>query len=935
MADDERLREALVEIEQLREREAQSHRETRALLSGLECIHSDRTRADSIRALLKVITQALNCDHVMVFHNTDAGTQVTLADSPEFEGLAWETVGVPIDRGRRIVDVRTMISEDRDVPVPLRRFHSLLAEPIRILDGERDVLACLSTKTGLFTKRDAALLKRFCNIASEALAGLELEEHNAFLAAVIDGSSSAVAIGEVIDQKLSLTYVNKALEALNGFTTNEAIGRDDSLFWHGDSARLDQFQDCIATFGTGSFRLANRRKDKTPFWNEVSVSPILPNEGPITQVVLTQTDVTRQVKAELDRDEARNRLEAALSSTREGFLALDSDGTILFANARFEEFVNMYEINWGVGWQFTDIWSRYLMKSGVPKDIALEKAGEYLERLLTKARSLEVRLPDRRTVLVNEHPITGGGAVIVASDVTQLKATEKTLLQRVTAIEKVQDGIAITDQSGRLTYSNPSLLPLWDIEVAEDLFGRRWTEFYEPADIRTLLQHLPSNKSEGAAQSEMRRRGEEGQVHLVSLTQVADLGHVVTVHDITRRLKAERSRAVLRDRLQAAQRQEALGQMAAGLAHDFNNLLSAITGSANLITEDDDASDANKVAATRITTAGYRAAELVNKLLDLGASEKAKEEIDLRALMEEALEFARPSMRPGATLSADLGSTPVFSYSSRTDLLQMTLNLIMNALDALPAHGGEISLNLDLNPELPAVDTLQLGWIDPEYDYVRIDVKDTGSGIPADKIGDIFTAYFTTKGAQGTGLGLAVVSSVIKANDGGLRILSQEGTGTTFEIYWPLASNSKPLAEVPKVDEETIDLTGIPIIVVDDDPSVAQVIARRLELSGAEVAVLDDPDFVLEVISDDPDSWGCLITDYDMPGMNGGELVEKVGKISPDLPKIVVTALARRLQDPRINSNTVDALLAKPVEPSKLLSAIRTAIDRRHKQPEE
>ena len=936
MADDERLREALVELELLRKREAHSHRETQALLNGLECIHSDRGRAASIRALLKVVSETLECDHAFVMHSTPTGSRISLADSPDLEGLSWKPVGVPVDKSRRIVDVRTLISRENDVPCELRSFHSLLIEPIRITEGDTSALTCVSQKRGLFSKRDSRLFKRFCNIASQALAGLDLEEHNAFLAAVIAESSSSVAIGDIGNGKLSLSYVNKAFETLNGCSAAEVLGQNEQVFWSEDAPDLEEFRQCIIAGGTGTFRLPNQRQDNGKrFCNEIAVTPILTSDAPIRHVVLTQADVSQQVKAESERDEARKRLEAALSSTGEGFLAMDGDGKILFANKRFEEFVAMFRIAWGIGSHFTDIWTRYLMNSGIAKGEAQHKAEAYLQRLLTQARSLEVRLPDGRTVLVNERPVSGGGAVIVASDITPLKAAEQTLLQRAAAIENVQDGIAITDQHGRLNYANPQLTALWGMESVDDLFGRKWQEFYENSDAGALLRRHVGDQATSSARGELRCKGNAKEVHLVSLTLVADLGHVVTVHDMTERIEEERSRAVLRERLQAAQRQEALGQMAAGLAHDFNNLLSAITGSANLITEDETTSPSSRKAAGRIATAGYRAADLVNKLLDLGASEQAREEIDLRALLQEALDFARPSMRPGVRLTATLGDSAVRSYASRTDVLQLALNLIMNSLDALPAEGGEITLELDSAPDVPDGDILQLGRIDNEYDYAKISVRDTGSGIPARKINDIFGAYFTTKGDKGTGLGLAVVASVVKAIDGGLLVRSVEGSGTTFDIYWPLTAPATR-AETPDSSEGTLpDLDGLPILVVDDESAVAQVIARMLEKAGAEVSALDDPELALEVISDDPDSWGCLITDYNMPGVNGGELVDKTHAIAPDLPKIVVTALARRLHDPRITTQTVDAVLAKPVEPGKLLGTVHAAIERRRPQRED
>ena len=118
------------------------------------------------------------------------------------------------------------------------------------------------------------------------------------------------------------------------------------------------------------------------------------------------------------------------------------------------------------------------------------------------------------------------------------------------------------------------------------------------------------------------------------------------------------------------------------------------------------------------------------------------------------------------------------------------------------------------------------------------------------------------------------------------------------------------------------DLRGQTVIVVDDDRNVSEVIAGYLENCGAEVAICEDPRDALEAVQDNPESWSALITDYDMPNMNGGELVELVGRAAPDLKIFVVTALAKRLSDPRLSSQNVKRILGKPVNFKELTAAL-------------
>jgi len=387
-------------------------------------------------------------------------------------------------------------------------------------------------------------------------------------------------------------------------------------------------------------------------------------------------------------------------------------------------------------------------------------------------------------------------------------------------------------------------------------------------------------------------------------------------------LALENERARMRKLLDQAERQVSLFQVVAGLAHDFNNLLSTITGSASLITSDVDAISAH-TDAERISIAGQRAAELVNKFLEVSAPEQMNELVDLRLLLQESVDLAGSSMRASSTLTADFGAETVYVHTNQTDVLQVVLNLIVNAQDALGSDGGEIKVSLQQEYEIPAGPCFQHGKFHPDRSYVAIVVEDTGTGIPPDKLEGIFTPYMTTKGKDGTGLGLSIVASIVSANKGVICLCSTESLGTIFAIYWPIGAETQAL---PEISTENISLKNIPILMVDDQIGVARVHASILEREGAEVASCTDPNIALEAIIEDPDAWGCLITDYDMPDMNGGELIEKVRGIAPNLPIILVTAHSKSLNDPRVTRDSVDRILAKPVNAKTLVNAVSVAL---------
>ena len=218
--------------------------------------------------------------------------------------------------------------------------------------------------------------------------------------------------------------------------------------------------------------------------------------------------------------------------------------------------------------------------------------------------------------------------------------------------------------------------------------------------------------------------------------------------------------------MQLAQRREIIGQMAAGLAHDFNNLLATISGSATLIAEATPRGTVAGQGAERIIAASDQAAGLVKRLMTLGARPSAKAPLDLRGPVAEAAELIRASIRAPLTLSVSLPETPVTALADATDILQVILNLAINARDAMAGSPGNITLLLTPASAADLAGPFAIGAIDPSRSHVCLTVADTGPGIAATVLAEVFRPYFTTKGDKGTGLGLAVVSSVVTANGG-------------------------------------------------------------------------------------------------------------------------------------------------------------------------
>lgn len=914
MDDDERLREALIELEALRASEADQLRQTNALVTSMEALAKAESAIEGIEALIQSITEELSCEFVAVFRVVENGLAL---EFPRLQpDVHWET-HVLSKRSRRYVDVRDVPPIANSLPDRLSKWRSLLSIPVNTRIGPF-VLAAFAESQGFFRSSDSRLFERFSRIAIQALNRKMLEEKSAFLAAVINGSPASVAIADASDKALPLVFINDAFTELTGYSAGDVLGRNCRFLSAEppDSPSRTALREATQDLTGGQFTVLNRRKDGSEFWNDLRLFPIHDAGGTITNLVAVQTDATDRVEAERERDEARRRLEAALGATSEGFLVLGSDGDIRFANDSFRDFFSRS--------------AEFEQGEPIPRDVAIDtlgKAGEDVAETLAIARaevSREVRLADGRFVMVSARPVPGGGAVIAASDITRIKVTEAILRQRVAAIEMAQDGIAITDASDRVIYANPRLLGMWKLESEDSAVGRRWKHFYAKEASERFAAEGPNDLNRfGSWRGELEcEREGELRTHEVSLSRIPEVGTIMIVSDITDRVRGEEERHDLLKRLDRAEMQETFGQVSAGLAHDLNNLLSAIIGSASVISSQADLPENASSAARRIEEAGYRAADLVNALLDFGQRDKSAEPLDLRTVVRSSIDLARANLPAEVRMSTAVDGAPIQTVASQTDILQVVMNLLFNGIDAIGEESGEIRIALDSPAEQDDPTDVVFGKWRPDARYAVIEISDTGHGMDPKTASDMLRPYMTTKGNKGTGLGLAIVTSILKRNDGCLALDTEPGRGTRFTAYWRLDSPKKPQAVQSEATETT---AGLPVLVIDDDAEVARGITNILMAAGFEVAETETPEIGLETVSEDPESWGCIVSDYDMPGMNGGELVEALGDIAPGLPTIVVSALAKRLDDPRLLGANVRAVLSKPVRADILVSAVREA----------
>jgi signal transduction histidine kinase/ActR/RegA family two-component response regulator len=380
--------------------------------------------------------------------------------------------------------------------------------------------------------------------------------------------------------------------------------------------------------------------------------------------------------------------------------------------------------------------------------------------------------------------------------------------------------------------------------------------------------------------------------------------------------------------LEAAQEQAvqtaklgALGQMAGGVAHDFNNLLAAILGRAELLQRR--TSDPLVVQGLKIIQgAALDGAETVRRILGFARAkgEEQAEPVLIADLLQQVTEIARPRWKDeaqarGAQINVALSLEPAPPVrGNAAELREVFLNLMLNAVDAMPTGG---TVTLGVRP-LHAGD----GTSGVLGEAVECFVRDTGVGMSAEVRRRAFDPFFTTKGARGTGLGLSVVYGIVSRHGGRVRIDSHENVGTTVTVHLPVF-RGHPTIQPP--EPVPVEIPNARILVVDDEEVLAQMLADILRLDGGHtVEVMTDARAALERAGSDPPD--VLFTDLGMPVVSGWELAAHARALHPSLPVVLVTGWGHQLDPDRVRAAGVVGVIAKPYRIEDIRKALVSAL---------
>ena len=550
---------------------------------------------------------------------------------------------------------------------------------------------------------------------------------------------------------------------------------------------------------------------------------------------------------------------------------------------------------------------------------------------------------DQRPLLAQRHALQES-AVVLRQRNEDLLLSEKRM---AAIINSSLDAILCVDENQCITVFNPAATTLFECP-AEMAFGSKLGRFLPHVENALLAGISSSQTTLGEFQAttllgkdifveisvslERRLRARSPLIQPSMTTaelrsEYSPPGAVTTIfaRDLTAKKLAEARRVTLETQLRESQKMQAMGTMAGGIAHDFNNILSAILGNVDLAKQDTPQGAPARTSLQEIEKAGRRARDLVRQILTFSRNEAPKRiPIQLAEVVQETARLVRVTLPPLVDLKVVLDEVSFPVLADATQVEQALLNLCTNAILAVGSAKGAVTIDL-ASCELGQLLSGRVGL--PAAHYVTLRVTDTGRGMSSETMGRIFEPFFTTRVVgQGTGLGLSVVHGIMQTHQGAVDVQSAPGHGSVFTLYFPTTEEQPQAPVMEPLHTEPVQGNGRHVMYVDDDQALVFLIARVLTRKGFKVTTFSDPLEAKAALQDHPEAFDLLVSDYNMPGYSGIDLLRDAKRIRPDLP----VALASGYVTPELEQSAIQegasALIYKPNDVNEFCETVQRLV---------
>ena len=466
---------------------------------------------------------------------------------------------------------------------------------------------------------------------------------------------------------------------------------------------------------------------------------------------------------------------------------------------------------------------------------------------------------------------------------------------------------------------------------AEDVATvRQWMARVHPDDrmrLKGLRQQLVKGEISHIA-IEYRIRRDDGEyttvgvnAYLVGDPSKGNEGRRVIgfVKDVSEKVRAEEEKLRLESQLRQAEKMQAVGHLAGGIAHDFNNILGAILGYGELAQARAKGDGDMSRYLDTIMNAGNRAKALVTQILSYSRAEGAEKiPVIVGPVVQEACELVRGSSSKRVEVRFTLEDGEAAVLGDPTRLHQLVMNLCTNAVQAMD-EGGTVDVSVG-KERITEVRKVRTGEME-RGEYARISVKDSGHGIAPEVIDRIFEPFFTTKPAgRGTGLGLALVHSVVMEHRGFLEVSSELGRGTTFTVWMPQIQGE--IGPVESRRDELPHGDGQAVLAVDDEPEVLAALEEMLATLGYEPSGYRNGREALEAVRANPRRFEAVVSDEVMPHLTGTQLALELRRLNPTLPILIASGYGGSGFEARALAAGVNRVLKKPYRMSEIAEVL-------------
>jgi PAS domain S-box-containing protein len=780
-----------------------------------------------------------------------------------------------------------------------------------------------SIGTGLRTTALSALAIVLLTLLLRQLSRLQGSQERFALA--VAGSNDGIVDWDVVNDRM---YSSKRAMQILGIDSDvEVRSRGewrDMVVYHPEDVQrlkreLDDFLQGRTQVRDGEYRV--RMPNGAYRWIRHRNTCVRDASGRVVRVAGSVSDIDAYKRAAEALRQSEERYALAVAGSDDGVWDFDFDKREVFASARARELSGLPP---GPETQSMNEWFAALPihPEDAPKRIAameahLEgKTPAYEGEFRLRAADGEYRWVRIHGLCIRDaqgKPYRMAGSI---SDIDARKRAEEALKaseeQYRSIFNAAADAFVLRDTEARVIDVNPAFLEISGFTRDEVVGKDRWI-FAAPEQgelAREMHRRVIAGES---VQFEIQALRKDGQRITIEMRAVPiryrGRPHALGMaRDITEQKKAAAERARLEGQLLQAKKLEAIGTLAGGIAHDFNNILAAILGYGDMAQRKAAEGTPLRRHIDAVVAAGMRAKSLVERILAFsrsGSGERAP--IDVQSVVAEALDLLASTLPAHVRLERRLDAGAATVMGDATQIHQVVMNLCANAVQAMKTR-GVLTVSLEVverDETMAATSRLAAGR------YVRLVVRDTGSGIGPQILERIFDPFFTTREVGvGTGLGLSLVHGIVTDLGGGIDVESKIGEGSAFIVYLPWCSARAPLSQG---DEAPAPGEGQTILLVDDEEALVRLGEEMLAELGYEPVGFTSSAAALEAFRESPRRFDAVLSDEAMADMNGTDLAKALREIRPDIPIILMSGYVTPLFAARARNIGVAEVLSKPL----------------------